>query len=113
MKFNLNLTSISDIYVRQNFEKLQNAFNALSTVVGVDLIATEITLSDNKITHNLKYIPTDVIVTRFENSAVTIDWLFDQFDEKYLYFSLNGDISNPGPTKYGLNILVGRLSLKV
>ena len=109
MNLKLNLTSITDIYERQNFQAIQDYINDLSTAMNLNFISTEITLQDTKVTHNLGYIPTDLIQTRFENSSSTINWLYEKFDSKFLYFEVLNPPATTDNTKYGLNILVGRL----
>lgn len=107
---NLNLTAISDIYERENFLKIQTYLNALSDIVNMDLISTEITTQDTQLAHNLGFVPTDLIQTRFENPNATINWLYEKFDKNFLYFTVvlpSGTTDDD--TKYGLNLLVGRL----
>lgn len=110
MSLSLNLTSISDIYVRENLKIIQDTLNAMSSVVGLNFISSQIALTDTQITHNLGFTPKDLIQTRWENPDVAINWLFDKFDDKFLYFQFVNPPVSPGSTKYGLNILVGRLS---
>lgn len=107
---NLNLTSISDIYERQNFLAIQNYLNSFSAIVNMNFIATQITTQDTQISHNLGFVPTDLIQTRFENTDVTIEWLYTQFDKNFLYFKVIVPAGvTTDATKYGLNLLVGRL----
>lgn len=108
---NLNVTPISDIYVRQAFTAIQNFINSISAIEDLTFISTEITNQDSKITHNLGFVPVDLIQTRFENPNVTINWLYEKFDNKYLYFTVENLPATQDNTKYGLNILVGRLGL--
>lgn len=105
-KIALILKDISDIYVRDNFYRLQKYFNDSVFFDGdFDFYEIEIPEANTnfKIRHGLKFIPTDIILL-----AVYGDFNFyfkyQNFDRDFIYVHANGPCS--------LRFLAGKLTNK-
>ena len=89
----LNLRNISDRYTRDNFKKLEDAFNDLVFASG-DFKFYEFTIKGNqdgyKLYHNLGFIPNDILVTKAIGSAFEFD--YTDSNDKYLTVNTTGDL---------------------
>lgn len=84
---------INDEYVRQNFEKIEEAWNDLVFTLGdFEFFEFRITgaQSDYKLYHNLGFNPNDVIVTKAIGSSYQFN--YDGFNDKYLTIETTGDL---------------------
>ena len=84
---------IDDIYVRENFEKIQQSFNDLVFTLG-DFQFFEFRIEgaqeEYKYYHNLGFTPNDIIVTKAIGSHFEID--YNGVTDEYITFQTTGDV---------------------
>lgn len=87
------VNEIVDVYLRKNFENLKEYFQTQNQLLDFNFFEVTIDEASNnkKIRHNLKFAPTDVILTGAYGSSGSINvGLFDE---------VNMDISSDGPVR--------------
>jgi hypothetical protein len=90
---NLFTKQIDDKYVRQNFEKIEESFNALVFTLGdFEFFEFKIPSAQNKfkLYHNLGFNPNDVLVTKAIGSSFEFD--YNGFNDKYLTIKTTGEV---------------------
>jgi hypothetical protein len=90
---NLYTKQIEDKYIRENFEKIEEAFNALVFTLG-DFKFFEFRIEgiqdEYKLYHQLGFNPNDVLVTKAIGSS--FEFVYTEFTEEYLTIKTNGDL---------------------
>lgn len=90
---NLFTKQITDRYLRENFEKIEQAFNSLVFTLG-DFQFFEFRIEGAqeafRLYHNLGFNPNDVIVTKAIGSSFEFD--YNQFNDRYLTIKTTGDL---------------------
>lgn len=89
----LHLEQIQDIYSRENFKQIEEAFNDLVFTLG-DFQFFEHQIKgaheDYKLYHHLGFKPNDIIVTKAIGSNFQFD--YEGFNNKYLTVKTSGDV---------------------
>ena len=84
---------IDDKYIRENFDKIEQAYNDLAFTLG-DFKFFEFKIdgaqTDFKLYHKLNFYPNDVIVTKAIGSAFEFD--YEKFTDEYLTIRTTGDL---------------------
>lgn len=90
---NLFTKQIEDKHVRQNFEKIEESFNALVFTLG-DFQFFEFKIpaasDEYKLYHNLGFNPNDVMVTKAIGSS--FEFVYTGFNDKYLTIKTTGEL---------------------
>lgn len=93
MSLELYTKQIDDKYLRQNFEKISNAFNDLVFTLG-DFKFYEFTIkgaqTDFRLYHKLGFNPNDIMVTKAIGSSY--QWDYSGFNDEYLTVQTTGDL---------------------
>jgi hypothetical protein len=90
---NLYTKQIEDKYIRENFEKIEEAFNALVFTLG-DFKFFEFRIEgiqdEYKLYHQLGFNPNDVLVTKAIGSS--FEFVYTGFTDEYLTIKTTGDL---------------------
>ena len=93
MSLELYTKQIDDKYLRQNFEKISNAFNDLVFTLG-DFKFYEFTIKGARdsfrLYHKLGFNPNDIMVTKAIGSSY--QWDYSGFNDEYLTVQTTGDL---------------------
>lgn len=89
MKLKFLMDQIEDVYIRDNFKRLQDAILAEAVLKG-EFKFFEIPVSKSVVrqnySHNLNFIPKDVITLSVSADA-DVTWHFDEFDRTTVQFT--------------------------
>jgi hypothetical protein len=103
----LDVSSISDVYIRRNFEKILAFFNAESPLDGFRPLALSFTAPGTYLLkHGLGFTPKDVIQTSLIGAG-TVVFNYSQFTATELSVTVGGAVTATSPTN--ARILVGTL----
>lgn len=89
---NLYTKEIQDIYLRRNFENLVAYFSANNQLTGFnffELILNSPVSSPTPLTHNLGYLPKDIVLTQMTGSG-EIEFLFGKFTSTSIFYTATG-----------------------
>lgn len=99
----LNLINIEDPKIRAALEVIKGVLNS-SDLVGAKLrhvvINVNGAVTGHNVSHNLGYVPTDVIITGLTGSG-TVTWNYDKFTKDAL------NLTTSGPAQ--IRALIGRI----
>lgn len=99
---NLRLTNIQDDATRGALESLRDSLNAQELLIGdfkFYTLSTAGAVTGLQFTHNLGFIPQDVIVTRLTGGTVT--WNYDSFTKDTVSLTTSGAVN--------IRFLLGRI----
>jgi hypothetical protein len=94
MSIQINLGRIQDPAVRSSLEHIQDEFNAAPLNLGgfqLYTITTTGAVTNRVMTHNLGFIPKDLIVTR--TSGGTVTWAYDSFTSTTITFTTSAAVN--------------------
>jgi hypothetical protein len=92
MKLRFFLQEIEDVYIRDNFKRLQDALNAeplLKTGFKFYEITVTAAATNREFKHNLTFIPKDVILTSVSNGE-SVTFTYSSFDVDNIVFTVTG-----------------------
>lgn len=93
-KLRLLIKEISDLYTRENFQRIVNLFDS-ERLTAADWkpfqVSTEIAVVAQPFKHNLPFTPNATLQASI-TGAGTLTWLYDQFDKDFIYFTATGPI---------------------
>lgn len=88
---NLLVKEISDVYLRRNFQEMYDFFQTEDQVLGYKFFDYEFEQAETsfKITHDLGYIPQDVIVSQLTGDGA-VQFNFQKFDRTTIDLDIDG-----------------------
>jgi hypothetical protein len=87
----LLIQQVSDLYVRQNFEKLRDYFSTENQLLGFKFYERSFlaAVSGMRLAHGLPNIPLDIIVTHLSGTG-DVTFNYGEFDDTYLSLDVSG-----------------------
>lgn len=87
------LAEISDVYIRQNFERLRDYFSGFALGNGkFQFVEIEVTAAGRSTyRHTLGFVPKDVIQTRLTGTGA-LTWEYDSFSSQQLVLTTTGPL---------------------